>query len=83
MPETPIARTLFLSLLIFGIASLACEEDPNDTDPDGGNINDAGPDGGPARSCISCHLSEDALVASLEADPLPEPEEDPESTGEG
>jgi hypothetical protein len=78
-----------LLVAVFGaisaIALAGCDDGGSDASADAGG--DGGADDGgvqsPAETCIACHLAKEALLASLEADPLPEEEEDPESTGEG
>jgi hypothetical protein len=79
-----------LTLLLYGLVAIAlvvlgCDES-TDTEPqaDAGDTDvDGGGDDNPS-TCVTCHSQEEALIASLEADPLPEEEEEEEeSTGEG
>jgi hypothetical protein len=60
-------------------ASSSADAGDTDSQTDGLDTEAAGP-----STCLECHLDEDALIASLEADPLPEEDkEEEESTGEG
>ena len=82
----------FISLpfmVILFVASLliinACDDD--EKDPDAGedaSVDASDDDSGPADGflCVECHIDKDLLLADLEADPLPEPDE-PEPEGEG
>ncbi len=78
-----------LMILLFAASLLiinACDDD--EKDPDAGedaSVDASDDDSGPADGflCFECHIDKDLLLADLEADPLPEPEDPPESEGEG
>jgi len=72
-------------VVMSAIALSGCDDTGSDALADGGEDGGADDSGvqSPAATCIACHLDKEALQASLEADPLPEEEEEPESTGEG
>ncbi len=81
--------TLFLMILLFAASLMiinACDD--AEKDPDAGedaSVDASDDDSGPADgfTCLECHIDKDLLLADLEADPLPEPEDPPESEGEG
>ena len=71
---------------LLAVAAIGCDESGADPQADAGDTDTATDDAGAAgpSTCLGCHTDEEALLASLEADPLPEEEEDEEeSTGEG
>ena len=76
-------------MILFFAASLvvinACDNEEKEPDAGEDASVDASDDSGTADgfTCLECHIDEDLLIADLEADPLPEPEDPPESEGEG
>jgi hypothetical protein len=79
-PALPVA----LGMAMLALAAPGCDESESAepvTDAGDTDTLDAGPDG--PSTCVACHSFEEALVASLEADPLPEEEDGGVSTGEG
>ena len=80
--------TLSLMILLFAASLVvinACDSEEKDVDAGEDASVDASDDSGTPDgfTCLECHIDEDLLLADLEADPLPEPEDPPESEGEG
>ncbi len=82
------SKTLMLMILLFAASLLvinACDD--TEKDPDAGedaSVDASDDDSGTLDGflCLECHLDKELLLADLEADPLPEPDE-PEPEGEG
>lgn len=88
MPKMPLKNIISIIAILIALPlafSIAGCDDDDDTVADAGDAGDVDDDGGPspAATCIECHLDKEKLLASLEIDPLPEEEEEEESTGEG
>ena len=83
------SKALPLMILLFAASLVvinACDDAEKDTDAgEDASVDASDDDSGIADgfTCLECHLDKDLLIADLEADPLPEPEEPPESEGEG
>ena len=80
-------KNLLLMILLFAVSLVvinACDNEEKDPDAGEDASVDASDDSGTLDgfTCLECHIDKDLLLADLEADPLPEPDE-PEPEGEG